>query len=717
VRTIATAKSSIQLYQAPPAQGAAWTKGFSSSAAGFGRIVLASGAGFGRLILMAAPALLNVLGSRLMQSGTGTAQPAAADSAPASAGDTAAAEAGTPAAEKPKSMWSTAAASAMQSLATGFGTNFLQSAGSQVAGFASEAVKAANERAAAELRLQTVMNRIPGMTAQGIEAMKSYADQLASVTTIDTAAGMAGMAELGEHVGNPKHIQQLSRSMYDLAVFTNGASVSQKQMAQTADVIGRAMAGQPEALAQAGIQMSEAQKRTLAYGTEAQRTATLVGLLNDHVGGFAGKVAGMPEGQIIRLQNAWQGVKAAVGEQLFPAVASLATFMLDKLPAVQAVLTAVFGYVSDAVVGTIGVLQSMWEWMLANWPLVQPILIAIAAVFLASIIAQLYVMAAAWLASMGPILLIVGIIALVIFVLQLCGATMEQIVGAIFGGLMAVFAVLWNKVAAIWDLIASFAEFFINLFIDPVYAVKKLFYDLTMFVLNGFYGMLRGVEGFGAGFTDMILSAVNFGIKSLNRLIEQLNKLPGVQIGTVGLIEAPENKHALSDKLKAMMDDIQAPVSDKNVVHLKRMDRMDIGNAAAAGYDAGAKFGAKLDQLGDKFKAGSAKKEQPLFPDLPGAERKGQEYPPGSGQAGTGSTGYAAGPAGMGSDSVSLSGEDMTILRDLAEMKAVSHYTTLTPTVQVTTGPISQYIDVEEMIRKINQAMLTEIASSARGVY
>ncbi|SDJ92718.1 hypothetical protein SAMN05421868_1591, partial [Paenibacillus naphthalenovorans] len=75
------------------------------------------------------------------------------------------------------------------------------------------------------------------------------------------------------------------------------------------------------------------------------------------------------------------------------------------------------------------------------------------------------------------------------------------------------------------------------------------------------------------------------------------------------------------------------------------------------------------------------------------------------------------GSVGKIDDTVDISSEDLKVMRDLAEMKSIQNFVTLTPTVQVTTGPISREVDVDEVIRRIENVMDQEIESSAQGIY
>jgi hypothetical protein len=75
------------------------------------------------------------------------------------------------------------------------------------------------------------------------------------------------------------------------------------------------------------------------------------------------------------------------------------------------------------------------------------------------------------------------------------------------------------------------------------------------------------------------------------------------------------------------------------------------------------------------------------------------------------------GEVGKIRDTVDISSEDLKIMRELAEMRHIQNFVTLTPTVQVTTGPVSKEVDVDTMIARIETFLTEQIASSAQGVY
>src|SRR5690606_28101160 len=75
------------------------------------------------------------------------------------------------------------------------------------------------------------------------------------------------------------------------------------------------------------------------------------------------------------------------------------------------------------------------------------------------------------------------------------------------------------------------------------------------------------------------------------------------------------------------------------------------------------------------------------------------------------------GKVGKIEDKVDISSEDLKLMRELAELKSIQNFVTLTPTVNVTTGDIRNDADIDTIIRRIEQSLEREIANSAAGVW
>ncbi|GAA3410397.1 hypothetical protein ACFFNY_21820 [Paenibacillus hodogayensis] len=346
-----------------------------------------------------------------------------------------------------------------------------------------------------------------------------------------------------------------------------------------------------------------------------------------------------------------------------------------------------------------------------GWSSFQPFLIAAATVLVPFLIAGLWAMvspilaqAAAWLAAAWPVLLLIAIFGAFLFVLQSWGVTTEQIVGTIIGIFFMLGARINNIIASAWNEFAMFAEFLVNLFIDPVYAVQKLFFDLKMMFLDSLYNMAKGVEGFAGSFISNIVGAVNMALDGLNNLLEIIGKVTGKDFGKIELLDT-SNPRAMSEGLKKAMDllEQQKPTSTKQTLSIPRMELIDASTAYNSGYSAGGKLLGALDKLklpampgnGDALAGWDATHNG--IPNLKQIDKVGE--------------------IGKIGDTVDISSEDLKLMRDLADLSSIQNFVTLTPTVQVTTGDIHQPTDVDAVIRGIEMAMVREISNSAQGVY
>lgn len=283
--------------------------------------------------------------------------------------------------------------------------------------------------------------------------------------------------------------------------------------------------------------------------------------------------------------------------------------------------------------------------------------------------------ASAWMIANWPILLIGAAIGFLIYALYLwedATAVVVGFVGGIFGVLVAY---LFNLFAGFANMNLSIAEFFINIWRDPVYAVKKLFYDLVIDSLEFLQKLASGIESI-------------------------LNKIPGLKEVT---ITAGLDKTL--DALKKNRDQLK---SKEDVVTLKRFEQMDYGDA----FQTGQAWGEKASH----FASGKIKDAvgglAGLFslPGFPGVDATAVKMDQ------VGKIGEV-GEVGKINDTVDISSEDLKMMRELAEMKNIQNFVSLTPTVSVTTGDINNGEDADRIVARI-QTMLTEqISSSAQGVY
>ncbi|MFX3636265.1 MAG: hypothetical protein ACE3L7_29765 [Candidatus Pristimantibacillus sp.] len=339
--------------------------------------------------------------------------------------------------------------------------------------------------------------------------------------------------------------------------------------------------------------------------------------------------------------------------------------MLNNGLALGAEFLAVLG---EKVLGFFGIFEQYW-----------PVIIALLPAFIAGLwamVTPILAQAAAWLLANWPIVLIMLAIGLLIGILISFGTTTEQIIGFITGVFFALFAFIKNGVAYLWNIFIVVAEFLVNIFIDPVYAIKKLFFDLVKNVVNFFGGM------------------INTFIEGLNWVLQKVNNITGTKFKIDGEIDT-----SAIDQFK--------PTSDKAVIDLSayQMKKTDLGGAFSKDNEAGKNFAANgIDKVGD-------------FKDQLNGGASGFPATPPGGGIGSGGNIDRVGEVGKINETVDISSEDLKTMRELAEMKNIQNFVSLQPSISVQTGDINNGYDIDTIIGRLERSLNDEIASSAEGVY
>lgn len=396
--------------------------------------------------------------------------------------------------------------------------------------------------------------------------------------------------------------------------------------------------------------------------------------------------------------------EALTSGQLMPIIDAMANGFLF--------IANVISMVVDGILWLVGVVQENWAW-------IEPFLIAIATVYLAAIIVQVYLLAAAWMVANWPILVVIAVIGALILIFQLLGVSAGDVVGAIagaFGWLSAVLNNIWifiqNAAIYAWDYI-------VNKFHEATNFMKQLLYDLGMGALDVLYNMTVGAEGFAGGFMKVMAKAINWVLGKFNSMIEALSHIPffdelGISKLKVDMVE-PEIPHTASDMIDKYRQGFKAfaptpdNIPERKTAKIEYVNLKDSFNSASqSGKNAMNKFMDKGRDAKDKVK---------------------EMMNPISSKQSLDSTGLFANQSNnlntvnrvkeldSINDTVDISSDDLKMLRELAEIQAIQNFVQLTPTVQVTTGNINNAGDIDSIINKIGQKLNEEFVSTAQGVY
>lgn len=219
--------------------------------------------------------------------------------------------------------------------------------------------KAANERIAAETKLETLMGNTAGVTKAQISGLKTYAGELQNLGVVEADVAVAGMAQLGAFKLQAGSVKALSAGMLDLAVKQHGVNVSGEQLSGIANVVGKAMQGNAGVLRRHGIVLSAAEEKQIKYGTEAQRAAVLSRALEMQVGGMNAAMARTPEGAVMQFRNALGDVREELGMRLLPIISKGIGWVSERLPAMT---SFVLGGV-DGIASGVSRLSGTFAWL------------------------------------------------------------------------------------------------------------------------------------------------------------------------------------------------------------------------------------------------------------------------------------------------------------------------------------------------------------------
>lgn len=330
-----------------------------------------------------------------------------------------------------------------------------------------------------------------------------------------------------------------------------------------------------------------------------------------------------------------------------------------------------FEVLSDVASGAIDLMASGAEWVVDNWDYVYPILIGIGAAFMVAGMAGVASGLAA-VASWSPITLIaigIGIaIGALVFGLSQAGIGFEEmgvIAGAVMGG---IYTIIYTVIATSWNLFATFAEFFANVFNDPVSAIANLFASLL----------------------DTILSVVQTAASAIDALLG--SDISGAVAGF---------RNTVSDFVESKVG--------ANQVKIQRMEAADFSENIAKGADLGKAFGKKLDNL--NVNLGDFNK---------GFGDGGWKGIRGAGNLGLGGGGNIGKVGSVGNvknveGEISLADEDLKLYRDLAERKYMNQIElkTLAPNINVTLpAGASGNLTADDVADKIKIMLLQQMSAN-----
>lgn len=470
--------------------------------------------------------------------------------------------------------------------------------------------------------------------------------------------------------------------------------------------------------------------------SDMQAAAAISQVIEESWGGIYETMSDTPQGKIIQLTNAWGDMEEVIGGKLYPYVLLFVDAINDNWGTISSIvdgittglqfLMGVLSWILEGAINVAGVIVDNWSWIspiiygiagaLAvyyGWLLLTRGLeisaivvkgglavaegIHAAAVWLttsatwAQTTAQLGLNAALYACPIVWILIvIIGLIAAIygaVAAINYFAQTSISATGLIVGAFMVAGAFIANQIIMLinfvidcfvflWNYIATFANFFGNVFNDPVGAIARLFFDLADNVLEILQALASAIDTI-------------FGSNLAGSVQGWRNSLGG-----------------WVDKTFGAGEEIMSKI-DPATMHLKRFEYGSM-------FDMGYNFGKGIeDTLGDLLNLDN------LFnvDGIPSPD----DYMngPAGGVGGIGDdVSDIAGNTGAMANSMDITSEELKYLRDLAEQETVNWFTTAEITIEQTNNNnISKDTDLDGVVSSLTDAVNEAVDIITEGVH
>lgn len=337
------------------------------------------------------------------------------------------------------------------------------------------------------------------------------------------------------------------------------------------------------------------------------------------------------------------------------------------------------------------------QWIYDNWSTLEPIFWGLVAALGAYTIALGIQTAVTWIANGAAKAFFTTLMANPLFWIALAVGVLVMLIYKWIesvGGLRVAWLIVCNALLTAWDWVQIG-------FMTGVYWVMDMWNKLQLAFMTAGVNIANFMGDMKANVLTILQNMVNGAISIINGFISMLNKIPGVSIdliqdvtfGTTAQLENEAAKQTRNQGLEAYRSQIENQITDRDAKLNQMKTAADVATAQrqaeieTAKADAANKKAAENEDIMSKFSGGS---------DIPNVGSVGE--------------------VGKIKDDVNIADEDLKFFRDVAEMRYVQNFVTLTPTVAVD-AKISEKVDVDEVVSRIETKLEDEFVAAAEGVY
>jgi len=146
-----------------------------------------------------------------------------------------------------------------------------------------------------------------------VDLLLDHADALEKVGVVSKENIYIAQSQLATFDLSAKTIKDLTPAILDYVTAEKGASASADDFKSMTNGLAQALQGNFASLTKTGFVLDENTKKQIKTGTESQRVAAIIGVLDSTYKGFNKSLLDTPEGQLVKLKQGFGDLKEEVG--------------------------------------------------------------------------------------------------------------------------------------------------------------------------------------------------------------------------------------------------------------------------------------------------------------------------------------------------------------------------------------------------------------------
>ncbi len=278
-------------------------------------------------------------------------------------------------------------------------------------------------------------------------------------------------------------------------------------------------------------------------------------------------------------------------------------------------------------------------------------------------------------------------------------------------------AVVYNVIVGIVNAINICVVEIANIFRTGLYAVQCFFIDMANAGLKAGVNLDKAFDKFATNLANGIIKAVNIAVKGLNWLVQQINKIPGIDLPQMKEFQKVNTVIGTKTTFKPIQKPPEPKAWKPELVEYKNLKSEFI-----KGYDVGHQLQNKFKDTFDISKIAEKAKKDLGLDDLwdkkyglgDGLGSAGLNSPLSDAAKGAKDT---AGNTAKMAKTMDKSQEDLKYLRDIAEQETINRFTGVNIKIDMNNANnISKDADVDGIVNVLTEKLNDAMVVSAEGI-